>query len=613
MAFPSDLSRDRTSPEHMQLKAGQRVFNKRYELKQMLAPGGMGVVWMALDHAVKKNVALKFLPSILVHHEKEMQSLRAQVDVGQQLRHDLIVATYGLEVEAALAAIVLEFVGGQTLKQKLEACERGFFEPQEIDPWLADITSALSYLHEQRALVHRDIKPANIIVTMEGRARLLDFGISQSIQETMGRLTQTGEVQGTSNTLAYASPESLGLRHKAAIADDIYSLGATLYELLTGTPPFYQGKPEVIALHKETKAPPSVGQRRAELVEDGKNNTVGQAVDARWQALVSACLAKDPAQRPRTAAAVLQQLSAAAPIASPSGEKKPRARLLPWAIFCGTIAIAAYAFWPQPTPPLTDERTKEGTVVQEVPPLYDGTIGNPIQLKLPGSVIMKLCYCPVGRFKMGSPSSEYGHQDDEEQVSVTIPRAFWLGQTEVTQSQWQALMGSSQSNFKGDDLPADSVSWEEAQEFINKLNSAAKLPAGWVFALPTEAEWEYACRANPQAVEPYAGEVGGMAWYSDNAGSTTHKVATKKPNAWGLYDMHGNLWEWCFDGYDSSLPGGTNPVVRAGYDRVIRGGSWIRPAGVCRSAARLWDKPGVRTYELGFRVAAFPLGSRASQ
>ncbi|MFZ4766187.1 MAG: serine/threonine-protein kinase [Roseimicrobium sp.] len=295
MAFPSDLSRDSTSPEHMQLKAGQRVFNKRYELKQMLAPGGMGVVWMALDHAGKKNVALKFLPSILVHHEKEIQSLRAQVDVGQQLRHDLIVATYGLEVEAALAAIVLEFVEGQTLKQKLEACERGFFEPQEIEPWLADITSALSYLHEQKALVHRDIKPANIIMTMEGRARLLDFGISQSIQETMGRHTQTGAVQGTSNTLAYASPESLGLRHKPAITDDIYSLGATLYELLTGTPPFYQGKPEVIALHIETKAPSSVIQRRAELVEDGMNNTVGQAVDARWQALVSACLAKDPA------------------------------------------------------------------------------------------------------------------------------------------------------------------------------------------------------------------------------------------------------------------------------------------------------------------------------
>ena len=303
MPFPIDESRNQSSPEHLQLAVGQRLFNRRYELIEMLGPGGMGVVWKAHDLARQepKPVALKFLPSILVHHEKEMKALLAEVDAGQNLRHDLIVATYGLEVEGPLAAIVLEFVAGETLKHKLEVHERGFFEPNEIESWLKDIITALTYLHEEKGVLHRDIKPANIIVDEAvKRARLMDFGISQSIQETMGRHTQTGAAQGTSNTLAYTSAESLGLRHKPAKTDDIYSLGATVYDLLTGTPPFYQGTPEIIALHIKTEPVPSVMQRRAELVEDGMNATVGATVPSPWQAMLDTCLAKDPAKRPQS-------------------------------------------------------------------------------------------------------------------------------------------------------------------------------------------------------------------------------------------------------------------------------------------------------------------------
>jgi serine/threonine protein kinase len=303
MPFPIDESRNQSSPEHLQLVVGQRLFNRRYELIEMLGPGGMGVVWKAHDLARQepKPVALKFLPSILVHHEKEMKALLAEVDAGQNLRHDLIVATYGLEVEGPLAAIVLEFVAGETLKHKLEVHERGFFEPNEIESWLKDIITALTYLHEEKGVLHRDIKPANIIVDEAvKRARLMDFGISQSIQETMGRHTQTGAAQGTSNTLAYTSPEGLGLRHKPAKTDDIYSLGATVYGLLTGTPPFCQGTPEIIALHIKTEPVPNVMQRRAELVEDGMNATVGATVPSPWQAMLDACLAKDPAKRPQS-------------------------------------------------------------------------------------------------------------------------------------------------------------------------------------------------------------------------------------------------------------------------------------------------------------------------
>ncbi|MFZ4596514.1 MAG: protein kinase domain-containing protein, partial [Verrucomicrobiaceae bacterium] len=406
MAFPIDITRESNSPEHLQFQVGQRVFNKRYELIEMIGSGGMGFIWRAFDQVGQKDVALKFLPTILVHHPKEMDRLRKEVDAGQKLRHDLIVATHGLEVEGALAAIVMEFVQGETLKQKLEGCERGFFEPAEIEPWFNDIVSALGYLHGDKALLHRDIKPANIIVDEKGRARLLDFGISQTLQETMGRHTQTGAAQSTSNTLAYASPESLELGHKPAITDDIYSLGATVYELLTGTPPFYQGTPAIIALHIVKTPVPSVMQRRAELVEGGMNKTVGQPVDARWQALVSACLAKEPAQRPQSVKAldwrtakVVESFSSRdeasgdavreGPLPSsvppmrsaPAPQKAPppaeRHGLKPEITFAARFTkrvailsvgvLAAYAFWPQSTTPRTDEPAKEVLVVKEVP------------------------------------------------------------------------------------------------------------------------------------------------------------------------------------------------------------------------------------------------------
>ncbi len=304
MPFPADQSRDSTSPEHMQLRAGQVVFNRRYELRERLGSGGMGVVWLAFDQNEKAEVALKFLPTILVHQDKEMDRLREEVRAGKELRHPLIVATYGMEMDGSLAAIVLEYVSGQTLKQKLETHAQGFFEPAEIEPWLRDIVSALTYLHEDKKRLHRDLKPANIIIDAEGRARLMDFGISQRLKDTMGRHSQTGQAHGTSNTLAYASPESLGLRHRPAVSDDIYSLGATLYELFTGTPPFYQGGPEVLALHIKTETAPSIAQRRADLVEDGMNNTPGLPVPGAWQQAIAICLAKDRAQRPASAEAV---------------------------------------------------------------------------------------------------------------------------------------------------------------------------------------------------------------------------------------------------------------------------------------------------------------------
>ena len=169
-------------------------------------------------------------------------------------------------------------------------------------------------------------------------------------------------------------------------------------------------------------------------------------------------------------------------------------------------------------------------------------------------------------------------------------------------------MGSNPSGFKGESLPVENVSWDDAMEFCRKLTtlerSAGSLPSGYVYTLPTEAQWEYACRAGTTG--DYAGDLQAMAWFAENAGSTTHAVATKQANAWGLHDMHGNVWEWCADWYADKLPGGSVSDFKgavAGSHRVYRGGCWWYDAAYCRSADRNWHSPGIRLDNLGFRLA----------
>lgn len=207
-------------------------------------------------------------------------------------------------------------------------------------------------------------------------------------------------------------------------------------------------------------------------------------------------------------------------------------------------------------------------------------------------------YCPPGTFWMGSPSSESGRDKDEKQHQVTLREGFWMMETEVTQKQWKAVMGNNPSKFKGDDLPVEMVSWNDCREFCKKCAQLA-LPV----QLPTEAQWEYACRAGSAGV--YADSLNDTAWYKSRKTRAvgTRSVGTKKPNVWGLYDMHGNVREWCQDWYGSYPVGKvTDPVgPSTGSNRVVRGGSWYNNAQYCRSAYRNYYDPANRYYYLGFR------------
>jgi formylglycine-generating enzyme required for sulfatase activity len=230
--------------------------------------------------------------------------------------------------------------------------------------------------------------------------------------------------------------------------------------------------------------------------------------------------------------------------------------------------------------------------------------GKVMSVNLPGGVVMKFCYCPPGNFKMGSPPDEMDRQRNEDQVQVQLSKGFWLAQTECTQAQWVAVMGHNPSKFKGDDLPVEQVSWNDAQQFITKLNEAMSLPAGWKVALPTEAQWEYACRAGTKTAFSF-----GKTFTTKQANfayvlGKTRDVGKYKTNPWGLHDMHGNVLEWCGDWLGEKLPGGTDPTgAPSGTARVWRGGGWLEPDDYCRAAFRNGNKPDTTWNAIGFRVA----------
>jgi len=232
--------------------------------------------------------------------------------------------------------------------------------------------------------------------------------------------------------------------------------------------------------------------------------------------------------------------------------------------------------------------------------------GKTLILTLAKGVKMKLVRIPAGKFLMGSPKTEKGRRGDEgPQREVTISKPFYMGVTEVTQSQYQSIMVKNPSRFKGPQNPKKEVSWDDATAFCTALSKKT----GKTVRLPTEAQWEYACRAGTKTRFSFGNEDKDLsiyAWYNANSDNKTHPVGQKKPNAWGLYDMHGNLCEWCRDWYDEKFYANAKNVdpentTRAKY-RVLRGGSWNYDPDYCRAAFRGWCPTGWRLGELGFRV-----------
>jgi serine/threonine protein kinase/tetratricopeptide (TPR) repeat protein len=279
---------------------GQKVFG-RYTLLKVLGRGGMGVVWLARDEELERDVALKFLPDLIVHDRALLNELKRETRRSLELTHKNIVRIHDFVFNESSGCISMEYVDGDTLSNLRLEKEQKVFATEEIAVWTSQLCDALDYAHNQARIVHRDLKPANLMVNQKGDLKISDFGIARSLGDSITRLTM--EAATSSGTLVYMSPQQLD-GERSTHLDDVYSLGATLYDLLTSKPPFYSGNLDR-QIHE--RVAPSMSERRKDL------NIEPASVPPIWEEVVAACLKKDPAQRPQSTAEVANRLQLASP------------------------------------------------------------------------------------------------------------------------------------------------------------------------------------------------------------------------------------------------------------------------------------------------------------
>jgi serine/threonine protein kinase len=279
--------------------AEQKLF-RRYTLIKTLGRGGMGVVWLARDDELERDVALKFLPDLVIHDRAVLSDLKRETRRSLELTHKNIVRIYDFVHDQTSGCISMEYVDGDTLSNLRADKPRKIFEPDELTDWTSQLCDALDYAHNHARIVHRDLKPANLMVNQRGDLKVADFGIARSLSDSVSKLTME---RGKSGTLVYMSPQQLDGGHGNHL-DDVYSLGASIYELLTSRPPFYSGN---VDRQIREKIPPSMTQRRKELEIEGN------PIDAAWEEVVARCLAKNPNRRPQSVAEIAKRLEVPSP------------------------------------------------------------------------------------------------------------------------------------------------------------------------------------------------------------------------------------------------------------------------------------------------------------
>ena len=309
--------------------AGQKLFN-RYTLIKTLGRGGMGVVWLARDDDLERDVALKFLPELIIHDRAVLGDLKRETRRSLELTHKNIVRIYDFINDQTSGCISMEYIDGDTLSNLRADKPRKVFEPDELTDWTSQLCDALDYAHNHARIVHRDLKPANLMVNQRGDLKVADFGIARSLSDSVSKVTME---HGKSGTLVYMSPQQLD-GERGNHLDDVYSLGASIYELLTSKPPFYSGN---VDRQIREKIPPSMTQRRTELEIEG------DAIDAAWEEVVRACLAKNPDRRPQSVAEIAKRLEVPSPktrrALRAAGKQSHKRVVLLGAI--GTVIVAA--------------------------------------------------------------------------------------------------------------------------------------------------------------------------------------------------------------------------------------------------------------------------------
>jgi len=618
-----------------------RILAQRYQITQRVGCGGMGEVWKAMDQELKLDVAIKVLPPVLSRNTRCIEALRREAAIALRLTYPNICRLHNFDADGDVRFLVMEYVTGQTLDEVVEAKADRRLTLAELLPIAEGIAAALDHAHsityidtfgrQVKGVLHRDIKPQNIMVSLEGQAKLMDFGIAQEIHTTMTALTgRTGQ------TPLYASPEQFR-GEKMTAASDIYSFAAVVFECLTGR--------RLVSPHGD------VAWQVLHKPFEGSTFLPGPVNSA-----LSVGLAKDPGTRPACAWRFVQMLSTGteAPVAEPEAppvpdvveappevrpepapEQPPEGLSEPATVPAadrppeGPAEGPAAELPPEPPAARPPERKspRVSVPVHEAWPFDAGDADRRQQeaagaldcavrqrLDVGGGERIVFVLIPPGRFVMGSPSTELGRQSDEGPMhQVTIGTPFSMGTHPVTQGQYEALMGENPSRLRSDKKPVEQVSWDDAVAFCRRLSQEA----GRTVRLPTEAEWEYACRAGTptafhggQAISTSQANYCGNVVYGRGVKGIyreeTTPVGSFEPNVWGLCDMHGNVWEWCSDWYDPQAyddAAHTDPPgPEAGRCRVLRGGCWFSPPAQCRSACRLRHTPRYRHASTGFRV-----------
>ncbi|MBD2041691.1 SUMF1/EgtB/PvdO family nonheme iron enzyme [Microcoleus sp. FACHB-672] len=572
------------------------ILRNRYEIVKLLGSGGFGETYLANDLDIPvtpkpKCVVKRLHPQTIEPDIQRLFQKEAEILYKLAQNHERIPKLFAYFEENQEFYLIQEFIEGHDLSKELSPGKK-LSETYAIK-LLQDILEILAYVH-QNNIIHRDIKPQNIMRRTDGKLMLIDFGAVKEIgiQKTIlsGKTSRTVSI-GTHGYMP--SEQAMG---KPKPSSDIYALGRTVIFALTGIEPYLleeDNEGEVI-WKNHASVSDALADILSKMVRDhftGRYANATEALEALNSFVSGSALPTAPSQmKTIISAPVLPTPSVPSP---PS--KASAAPILPTSSF-------------QFTGEFVNRQQGQADIFAE---------------KLGNNVSLEMVSIPGGTFLMGSPITEKERCSDESpQHRVTI-QPFFLGKYPVTQAQWELVMGNKPAKFKGNNRPVEQVSWNNAIEFCQKLSQIT----GRNYCLPSEAEWEYACRAGTttpfhfgKTLTPdlanYNGNYysfGGLyCWELEGVyRQQTTDVGSFRPNAFGLYDMHGNVWEWCQDVWHENYNGAPSDgsAWESGGDsnrRLLRGGSWYNYPRNCRAAYRSGIVPDFRYVGIGFRVALVP-------
>ena len=616
------------------LPEGTLLHGGQYRIEQHLASGGFGNTYLATDVNLKARVAIKEFYIKMINYREEdnltvgvsnadnlgmFNSLREKFKKEAQrifkIHHNNVVRVYALFEEFGTVYYAMDFIEGESLNNRIE--RDGPVDEALARSVLDQMMDALDEVH-RAGLLHLDIKPHNIMVTPDGVAKLIDFGASKHANKA-----EATTLTGFAFTPEYAPPELTNQEYdEIGPWTDIYSLGITLFRVLSSAPipskreirvngadAFIYTQPVSEPL-KRLIAMMTQGASEMRPKDIAKLRALWKQLDASPVVMQQYIEKKTETTRP-----VKPQLPVTG-VPTPKVErgkyknksenKSKKSLWIPLVVaaFTAVVALTAWLALKHDAGPVGLEDGEPSSSSEQKPSIVSDN-----QTFNVNGVSFTMVGVQGGTFTMGATREQGGDAFSGEKPAhqVTLS-SFRIGQTEVTQELWEAVMGSNPSWYKGPKLPVELVSWDDCQEFIRKLNALT----GQHFRLPTEAEWEYAARGGSKSQGyKYSGSnnLDDVAWYAGNSGDNkTHDVATKRANELGIFDMSGNVWEWCQDWYGDNYYGSSpssNPTgPSSGSDRVDRGGGWSNGgARYCRVAYRGRSLAGGRSSSLGFRLA----------